>query len=460
MNLFGSYDVVVTGAGSSGIVAAVRAAREGSRTLLLEGTGFLGGLITGGRLTKPTGLINSAIFHEMLDRCVGYHGADGRVRESYWGKYTGTFDAETMQRVIIEMVEESGVEVLLRATVTETVMKDGAMHGLVIRTKSGESLVLAKAFVDASGDGDVAALAGADFMLGRDGDGLTQPITSYFRLLNVNVPDLIADCEAHRDDMWEVVYPKEAGDRNEDYVMAVLLTGFQQRIKDKVAEGFNWIIPKDHITMKTGLIPGEISVNVTRFQGNGLDDRDLSQAEIEIRKQAYCAFDFLQRYVKGFETAIFLEVAPKLGIRETRRVTGQYILTEADVRGNKCFDDAIGLCNSPVDVHEPGGSRAIMDHVGVGYGIPYRTMIPLKIDNLVMAGRCISVDEIAFGSTRNVPACTMTGEAAAIAASLAAKRGVSVSKIPASNVQARLRELGVWLGTPGEEVPDVLKQAS
>ena len=460
MNLFGSYDVVVTGAGSSGIVAAIRAAREGAKTLLLEGTGFLGGLITGGRLTKPTGLINSAIFHEMIERCVGYHGADGRVRESYWGKYTGTFDAETMQRVIIEMVEQAGVEVLLRATVTETVMKDQVMHGLVIQTKSGESLVLAKAFIDASGDGDVAALAGADFMLGRDSDGLTQPITSYFRLLNVNVPALIADCEANRKDMWEVVYPKEAGDRNEDYVMAVLLTGFQQRIKDKVAEGFNWIIPKDHITMKTGLIPGEISVNVTRFQGNGLDDRDLSRAEIEIRKQAYCAFDFLQRYVKGFEKAIFLEVAPKLGIRETRRVTGHYVLTEADVRGNKRFDDAIGLCNSPVDVHEPGGSRAIMDHVGIGYGIPYRTLIPLKVDNLIMAGRCISVDEIAFGSTRNVPACTMTGEAAAIAASLAAARGVPVSQISAGEVQERLRKHGVWLGTPGEDVPDVLKQAS
>jgi hypothetical protein len=101
-----------------------------------------------------------------------------------------------------------------------------------------------------------------------------------------------------------------------------------------------------------------------------------------------------------------------------------------------------------------------MDHVGIGYGIPYRTMIPLKVDNLVMAGRCISVDEIAFGSTRNVPACTMTGEAAAIAASLAAARGVSISAIPSGDVQARLRELGVWLGTPGEEVPEILKKAS
>ncbi|WP_313665719.1 FAD-dependent oxidoreductase [Shinella sp.] len=356
-----------------------------------------------------------------------------------------------------EMVEESGVEVLLRANVVQTVMKDGAVRGLLIRTKSGESLVLAKAFVDASGDGDVAALAGAQFMLGREGDGLTQPITSYFRVLNVNVPALIADCEANRADMWEVVYPKEAGNRNEDYAMAVLLTGFQQRIKDKVAEGFDGIIPKDHITMKTGLIPGEISVNVTRYQGNGLDDRDLSRAEIEIRKQAYCAFDFLQRYVGGFEDAIFLEVAPKLGVRETRRVTGHYILTEADVRGNGRFDDAIGLCNSPVDVHEPGGSRAIMDHVGIGYGIPWRTLVPLDVDNILVAGRCISVDAIAFGSTRNVPACTMTGEATAIAAALAAKRNVPTSAITASEVQARLKALGVWLGTPDEDVPDVLK---
>lgn len=453
MDLFGSYDVVVTGAGSSGIVAAIRAAREGARTLLIEGTGFLGGLVTGGRLTKPTGLINGGVFQEMIDRCVGYHGADGRIRESYWGRYTGTFDAEVMQRVIIEMVEEAGVEVLLRAPVIEAVKSGDTLRGLVIRPKSGSRLVLGKVFIDASGDGDVAALAGAEFMLGREGDGLTQPITSYFRLLNVDVPALVADCHEHADDMWELVHPKDAGERNEDYVMAVLLTGFQKRIKEKVAEGFDWIIPKDHITMKTGLIPGEISVNVTRFQGNGLDDRDLSRAEIEIRKQAYCAFDFLQRYVKGFEKAIFLEVAPKLGIRETRRIKGGYVLTEQDVRGNARFEDAIGLCNSPVDVHEPGGSRAIMDNIGEGYGIPFRCLQPLGVEGLLIAGRCISVDEIAFGSTRNVPACAMTGEAAAIAASWCARQGTAVSHVPLAYVQERLRANGALLGTPGEGSP-------
>ena len=232
--------------------------------------------------------------------------------------------------------------------------------------------------------------------------------------------------------------------------MAVLLTGFTKRIERAKADGFDWIVPKNHITMKTGLIPGEISVNVTRFHGSGLDERVLSRAEIEIRKQAYCAFDFLKRYVRGFENSIFLEVAPKLGIRETRRVLGRYLLTEADVRGQARFDDAIGLCNSPVDVHEPGGDRAIMDNVGEGYGIPFRCLIPEGIEGLLVAGRCISVDEIAFGSTRNVPACAMTGEAAAIAAANAAAAGIMPSAVNITEIQDRLRALGVTLGSPAD----------
>jgi hypothetical protein len=450
MKLFGSYDVVVVGAGASGTVASIRAAREGARVLLLEGSGVLGGLVTGGRLTKPTGLINAGIFQELIDRCAALKGADPTVRESYWGRYTGAFDAETMQRVIIELVEEAGIEILLRAQVTDVVKEDSRLSGLIIMTKSGAQLVLSKTFIDASGDGDVAALAGAEVMVGRPSDGLVQPITSYFRLLNVDVPALIADAKSDTDDLWELVAPANAGPRNEDYVMAVLLTGFTKRIERAKADGFDWIVPKNHITMKTGLIPGEISVNVTRFHGSGLDERVLSRAEIEIRKQAYCAFDFLKRYVRGFEHSIFLEVAPKLGIRETRRVLGRYLLTEADVRGQARFHDAIGLCNSPVDVHEPGGDRAIMDNVGEGYGIPFRCLIPEGIEGLLVAGRCISVDEIAFGSTRNVPACAMTGEAAAIAAANAAAADIMPSAVNITEIQDRLRALGVTLGSSAD----------
>jgi hypothetical protein len=453
MEIFGEYDVVVVGAGVTGVVASIRAAREGARTLLIEGSGVLGGLLTGGRLTKPTGLVNGGVFKELIDRCVDYKGADNRTRQSYWGAYTGAFDAEVMQRVIIEVMEEAGVEVLLRAQVIRAVKQGQTLRGLEIQTKSGSKLVMGKVFIDSSGDGDVAALAGAQFMLGRPQDGLTQPMTSYFRIINVDLPQLAQDCRAHRDDMTDFVVPE--GSRNEDYTMTFLVTGFTHRIEQAVKNGFRWIIPKDHITLKAGLIPGEINVNVTRFHGNALDDRTLSRAEIEIRKQAYCAFDFLKSYVGGCENAIFLEVAPKLGVRETRRIKGRYILKEADVRGEARFDDAIGLCNSPVDIHEPGGKRAVMEPVGTGYGIPFRCLIPEGLDGLYVAGRCVSADEVAFGSTRNVPACATTGEAAGVAAALAVQHGTSAAEVPVEAVQRILQKNGVILGRTAEEASPV-----
>jgi hypothetical protein len=449
MELFGEYDVVVVGAGASGTVASIRAAREGARTLLLEGSGVLGGLLTGGRLTKPTGLINGGVFKDLLERCAGYGGADTETRKSYWGAYTGSFDAEVMQRVIIEAMEEAKVEVLLRAQVISAVKEGDALRGLEIRTKSGRKLVLGKVFIDASGDGDVAALAGAQVMIGRPGDGLMQPMTSYFRVINVDLPKLAADCRAHRDDFTDFVVPD--GARNEDYVMKLVVTGLTRRIAQAQSEGFKWTIPKDHMTLKTGLIPGEINVNVTRVHGNALDDRTLSRAELEIRKQAYTAFDFLKRYVRGFDNAIFLEVAPKLGVRETRRIKGRYVLTERDVRGQARFADAIGICNSPVDIHEPGGKRAVMDNVGTGYGIPLRCLLPEGVEALLVAGRCISADEVAFGSTRNVPACATTGEAAGVAAGIAVRDGLAASAVPVEAVQRTLQRYGVILGRTAEE---------
>jgi hypothetical protein len=453
MELFGEYDVAVVGAGVTGTVAALRSAREGARTLLLEGSGVLGGLLTGGRLTKPTGLINGGVFKDLLERCAAYGGADTKTRQSYWGAYTGAFDAETMQRVIIEAMEEAGVEVLLRAQVTGAVMEKRSLRGLQIQTKSGTKLVLAKVFIDSSGDGDVAALAGVPFMHGRPSDGLTQPMTSYFRVINVDLPLLAQDCRAHRDDFTDFVIPE--GTRNEDFAMKFVVTGLTKRIAKAEREGFKWIIPKDHMTLKSGLIPGEINVNVTRVHGNALDDRTLSRAELEIRKQAYTAFDFLKRYVGGFADAIFLEVAPKLGVRETRRIRGRYVLTEQDVRGEARFEDAIGICNSPVDIHEPGGKTAVMDHVGTGYGIPFRCLVPEEIDGLYVAGRCISADEVAFGSTRNVPACATTGEAAGVAAAVAVRTGATAANVSVKQVQDALQRSGVILGRTSQEVSAV-----
>ncbi|WP_214367687.1 FAD-dependent oxidoreductase [Pseudonocardia sp. H11422] len=447
MKLFGNYDVVVVGAGMTGVVSGIVAARRGARTLVVESSGLIGGLVTGGRLTKPTGLVQGGVYRELIDRAVGYGGADAAPQRSYWGAYTGVFDAEVMQRVIIEALEESGAELLLFASVTDVVRDGNRVSGVVVQTKAGPELVTGTVVIDATGDGDVATLAGAEFMIGRDGDGHMQPMTSYFRILNVDFPALVADLKDHPEDVAELVLPDSGRDRNESYALTFFMTGLSPRIKRAQEEGFNWIVPRDNLTVKAGMLPGEINVNVTRVQGNALDPRVRSQAVIEIRKQAYCAFDFLKQYLGGFENAILLDVAPVLGVRETRRIRGDYVLTEDDVRNEARFDDAIGLCNAPMDIHEPGGNRAIMINVGSGYGIPFRCLLPADLEGLLIAGRCLSVDHMAFASTRNTPACALTGQAAGIAAAEAVSNGVSPRAVPVAKIQAELTAAGIVLGT-------------
>ncbi|MQA09376.1 MAG: FAD-dependent oxidoreductase [Pseudonocardiaceae bacterium] len=449
MKLFGEYDVVVVGAGMTGVVASITAARQGARTLLIESSGLIGGLITGGRLTKPTGVVQPGVYRELITRAARYGGADPQTQRSYWGAYTGVFDAEVMQRVIIDALEETSVEVLLFAHATGVIDDAGQVKGIQLHTKEGPQLVTAHTVIDATGDGDVAALAGAEFMMGRD-DGLMQPMTSYFRILNVDVTALAEDCQQHPDDISELVVPERATS-NADHVLTFFATGFTQRIAEARDSGFGWIVPRNSITMKAGMLPGEVNVNVTRVQGNALDSRLRSRAVLEIRKQAYCAFDFLQKYVAGFADAVLLDVAPVLGVRETRRITGDYTLTELDVTNEARFDDAIGLCNAPIDIHEPGGERAIMRGVGSGYGIPYRVMLPTGIEGLLTAGRCIAADPVAFGSTRNTPACALTGQAAGIAAAKAAEEGVNPRGLRVSEVQSELRALDVVLGTDASD---------
>lgn len=451
MEHLGEYDTIVAGAGVTGIVASVAAARAGARVLLVESSGILGGLITGGRLTKPTGIVQPGVYLDLIERAAAYGGADPNVQESHWGTYSGVFDTEVMQRVIIETLEEAGVEVLLFAHVTGALREGDRIRGVELHTKAGPCLATAATVVDASGDGDVAVLAGADSMYGRPGDGHVQPMTSYFRILNVQFAELAQDCRDHPGDIRELVIPEGAGQDNEDYVLKFYMAGFEQRIADARRDGFDWIIPKTHLHMKAGLLPGELNVNATRVQGNALDPRTRTRAAIEVRKQAYCAFDFLKRYVRGMESAIFLDVAPVLGVRETRRISGDYVLTEDDVRAEARFPDAIGLSNAPLDIHEPGGEGGAMIGVGSGYGIPYRCLLPRGVDGLLVAGRCLSVDAGAFASTRNTPACAITAQAAGVAAAECARRGITPRALPPQVVQEALAAIGVSLGTDASD---------
>lgn len=442
LGMLGSYDVVVAGAGVTGVVASIAAAREGAKTLLVEESGVIGGLITGGRMSKPTGPVEGGIYREMIDRTGAKGGADSSTRVSYWGPYTSIFDPEVMQRVILELLDESRVEVLLHARVNDAILEGRTVRGVSVHVKSGHKLILAKATVDASGDGDVAALAGAEFALGRPGDGLTQPITSYVRVINVDVGRLAQYMREHREDFTDLILPDEAAPP-EEYAFTVFATGFAKVIEQARGAGFPWIIPKNHITIKTGLLPGEININATRFHGNALDERVLSEAEIAIRRQAYCVYDFLRQYIPGFEKALFLEVGPKIGIRETRRIIGDYILTGSDVRSEARFPDSIGVSRCAIDIHEPGGEQGLMESVGAGYEIPFRCLLPRGLDQILVAGRCISVDHVAHGSTRNTPACAITGQAAGVAAAMSAAAATPVRQLRIAALQDHLRKGGI-----------------
>jgi glycine/D-amino acid oxidase-like deaminating enzyme len=444
LGLFGTCDVAVAGGGIAGVIAAIAAAREGAKTLLLEGGNFLGGIVTAGRLSKPTGLVDCGIFWEMLQRAAEQGGADTTTRQASWGPYTGLFDPEVMERVMLEMLETHGVEVLLRAQVTD-VLVDRCVKGVEVTVKSGRKVVLAGATVDATGDGDVAALAGAPFEMGRPSDGMTQPITSYVRLINVDTPKLARYLRDNAADFSDLVLPETLGDSPEDFVLNFFATGFYRVVRQAKEDG-QWWVPKDSVTVKGGMVPGEININATRFQGSGLDERTLSAAELALRKQAYNVLDFFRRYVPGCEKAVLLDIAPRMGVRETRRILGEYVLTADDVKSQRRFADSIALTCCPIDIHEPGGEGVVMIGVGKGYGIPYRCLLPKGVEGLLTAGRCISVDHVAFASTRNVPACALTGEAAGVAAALAARDGRSPRDLDVGRLQAALAARGIVLG--------------
>lgn len=447
MEHLGEYDTIVVGAGVTGIVASVAAARAGAHVLLVESSGILGGLITGGRLTKPTGVVQPGVYLDLIERAASYGGADPNLRASHWGHYSGVFDTEVMQRVIIETLEEAEVEVMLFAHVTGVLRHGNRVRGVELHTKAGPQLATAATVIDASGDGDVAAFAGVDFAYGRPGDGHVQPMTSYFRILNVEFSKLAQDCLDHPDDIRELVIPEGADEDNDDYVLKFYMAGFEQRIAAARRDGFDWIIPKTHLHMKAGLLPGELNVNATRVQGNALDPWTRSRAAIEVRKQAYCAFDFLKRYVGGMESAVLFDIASVLGVRETRRVEGDYMLTEHDVRTEARFPDAIGLSNAPLDIHDPGGEGGAMIGVNSGYGIPYRCLLPRGVEGLLIAGRCLSVDAGAFASTRNTPACAISAQAAGVAAAESARRKITPRELSVEIVQDALTAIGVSLGT-------------
>jgi hypothetical protein len=330
--------------------------------------------------------------------------------------------------VALDLLDEAGVKFLLHAFATE-VMADHHLEGVVFETKSGPVVVKARAVVDCTGDGDIAARAGAPFEIGRDDDALVQPMTLMFRMVEFERTAFAAYIKAHPD-QWRGVH------------------GLWDLIA-KATETGDLDLPREDLLFFGTPQEHEVSVNSTRVNGvSGIDVWDLTYAEWQSRRQMRQIAAFLRRYVPGFEQAYVVQSGVNIGVRETRRIRGDYQLTAADVLEARKFDDVIARCAYPIDIHNPQGSGTILKRLppGEAYDIPLRCLLPQGVDRLVVAGRCISGTHEAHSSYRVMPTAMATGQAAGVCAGLAALAGCPPRDLPSAHVQQELERQGADLG--------------
>ncbi|MHB0912872.1 MAG: FAD-dependent oxidoreductase [Armatimonadota bacterium] len=433
------YDVVVAGGGMAGIAAAHGAATAGASTLLIERYGFLGGMATAGLVNPFMSYFTSTgkplvggFFAELCERMSRMDGMLDRA-----------FDPEVLKYIAQEMVLESGAELLLHACVTGVKLSGERISGLEVMTRSGCVEVDAQYVIDATGDGDVSVMAGVPYERGD------QAMTLMFIVGGVDVRESLLFAMKNPDQMR---FPKPASEAEIDSMLdgAVGIAGFYEQV-DRARESGGFSLPQDMVFFVTLPRPGEVVVNTTHVGGlDATDFADLTKAEVEGRRQAVELMRFLRRYVPGFTKAYILETASQVGVRESRRVKGGYLFSEDDVVGGRKFPDAVLRSAYPVDIHPAGkGYSRSEDRLppvgpppGDWYEVPYRCLVPTVIDNLLVAGRCISSTHAGHGAVRIMPNCAALGQAAGVAGALCARKGVSTGNLDTALLRRELLDRG------------------
>ena len=419
-------DVCVVGAGAAGVAAAVAAAKFGSRVILVERAGFLGGTLTSVSLGSICGLY--AVTPESIRTVVG--GFADRVVDKLrelgsdpkpvrWLKTASLpYDLFTMKVALDQLVAQAGVHVLLHSQVVGIRQSQGSISHVMVEGKSGRWAIAANQFIDCSGDADLVHWSGAAYEFHRE--TLQQP-TAMFRFGGVD-PTLVAEMD--REDL-------------------------RTRLERAVAHG--WPLPRTAggVFMER---PGIAHLNITKVATNGrapdpLDVEEMSGAELEGRKQVLMYRDAFSKYVPGFEGAYVLDSGAALGVRESRRLVGEYVLGEGDIRSAAQFPDAIACCAWPMEDHSAGRATSwVWLENGSYFQIPYRALLPVGPKNLLVAGRCASATHEAQASLRVTAQCFAMGEAAGLAASQCVRTGAAPREIDVGALQAQLLENGAVLG--------------
>lgn len=437
-------DVIVVGGGASGVVAALAAARMGQQVILVEHEAFLGGNMTLplpllGYLDRQGNQIIAGIAEELVSKLRERGAADIHRQCPFHVSYT-IVDAEAMKALLLEEIDKAGVKLLLYTTVVGVIMKDHSIEYVIVESKSGRQAIEGKIFIDASGDGDLAFQAGAPYELG-DGKGEMQPPTLVFTLGSVDTDQFRRFCADNPELFDDFDLSESHFAKNEKFIAIGL-----RRVIEEAGKAGEVTPPIDRVIMFHTMNPGEMAVNMTRPRGvDGTNNEDLTRGEVECRRQIGQIIEFLRRRVPGFNNARLLRTSHKMGLRETRRIMGEYVLTSKDLMAGVAFDDAIGQASYFIDVHHGSNEGFSLEFPQKVYGLPYRSLLPKGIDNLLVTGRCISSTREAMAATRVMPTCMALGQAAGVAAALSAQAGISPKKICIATLQSRLREQGVLL---------------
>lgn len=420
--VIGSYDVVVAGAGPAGICAAVAAARSGVNVALVERYGVLGGNLTAGYVGPILGMVGKGTMRDEVMDLLGVPDND------MIGETGVAHDMEKAKRVLAEFVARENIDVFLQTPIVDGIVEDMSLKGLMVMTKEGMRIIEGKVTVDATGDGDVAHFAGAPVEKGRE-DGLMQPVTLEFTLEGVDESQAIT-CIGDVDDV------KLNGERFLDYCARCARQGLLPK---------NLAAVRLHPTVR----PGQRQVNTTQYNGaDATRVQDLFAAEVELRRQIEILVKFFRENLPGYEKCWCMASGDTLGVRETRRVQGEYVITAKELAAGKRFwDVVVHKAEFIVDIHNPAGAGQAEDKIQyvVPYDLPYRCFVPLKVENLLTAGRCISGTHRAHASYRVMSICMAMGEAAGTAAALCIKEGCTPRSLEVKKLQDVLTEKGVDL---------------
>ncbi len=445
------YDVVIAGGGVSGAIAAIASGRSGANTLVVEQTGYFGGSLTscgvGPMMTFHAGeqQVIKGIMQEVVEAMVEKGYSPGHIKDTtQYISYLTPFQSEGLKLVLDELVQQAGCDVLFHTAIGEVAAEGGKICSVTVCNKDGLHRVKGTVFVDATGDGDVAAWADAPMTKGREGDGAMQPMTMNMKYCNVDTDSLKRHMEAHAQD-----FPRMVNNIALMFQTSRLsFAGFEKEFRLAREQGELEILREEVLGFETNT-PGEFIINTTRVLGkDGTNAVSLSEAEFLGRKQCRDLDLFLRKYLPGFQNAILEFTGPSIGIRGSRQLKGVYTLTAKDILERKTFSSVIAHSAYPIDIHNPNGegtNSKFASEPGTYYSIPYEVMICNEISNLLVTGRCISATFEAQAAIRTTPTAGALGHACGAAAAMAAKEGGDTRKISAAKLQKQLLEEGAYL---------------